>query len=260
MSSNTQEEVSINNMTKDPKERFWEVDFLRGFAVVMMIVFHCLYDLTHFALIWVNIYSGFWWVFGRATAIIFFFLVGVSLTLSYSRLEKNKQGETWFKYLKRGLRIFGYGMLITLVVYLFMSKTLIVFGALHFIGVAIILSRPFFNLRFWNFILGGSIIGVGLYLKHFRFDFPWLLWLGFRHSGSAAYHTYDYFPLLPWFGVVLLGIFFGSLLYPNGVRRFSVRNTSFPPARLLCLMGRKSLPIYFIHQPVLIGIIYAFVI
>lgn len=242
-------------MTKDPRERYWEVDFLRGVAVVMMIVFHCLFDINYFAIYWFNLSSGFWLLFRIVGAVIFFFLVGVSLTLSYSKIKENKESEIWRKYLKRGLTIFGYGMVITVVTWLFMGRADIKFGALHFIGVAILISRPFFNLRYWNLILGGLCIGAGLYVQKFKLMTPWLIWVGLRQSGA---YNIDYYPLLPWFGVVLLGIFFGNFFYPDGVRRLGIWTRSIPPARLFCLLGRRSLLIYFLHQPVLIGIIYAF--
>jgi uncharacterized membrane protein len=80
---------------------------------------------------------------------------------------------------------------------------------------------------------------------------PWLLWLGIRQMGR---YMVDYYPLLPWFGVALLGVFFGLTLYPGGRPRFELADLSpkFPlPA--LTFLGRNSLVIYLVHQPIILG-------
>ena len=66
----------------------------------------------------------------------------------------------------------------------------------------------------------------------------------------------DYFPLLPWFGIVLLGIFVGQLLYPGGARRFNLPNLGGGSGmKELVWLGRHSLIIYLIHQPFLFAIL-----
>ena len=69
------------------KDRFWEIDSLRGFAVTMMVAYHFLYDLNFFGVYDFNVNSGFLWYVARVTAFIFIFLVGLSLKLSYFRVE-----------------------------------------------------------------------------------------------------------------------------------------------------------------------------
>ena len=65
----------------------------------------------------------------------------------------------------------------------------------------------------------------------------------------------DYYPLFPWFGVALLGIFAGESLYPAGMRRFDLPDWSrVAIVRGLRFLGRHSLLIYVTHQPVLIGV------
>ncbi len=67
--------------------RFWEIDNLRGLAIIMMVTYHFIFDLTFFGIFPFNIYSGFLWFFARITAVTFIFVMGLSLTLSYSRAE-----------------------------------------------------------------------------------------------------------------------------------------------------------------------------
>ena len=243
-------------MDKNLEKRFWEIDFLRGLAVIMMIMFHLLYDLAYFGEYDLNLHSGFWLYFGCTTATIFILLVGISLTLSFSRANKiqNAGGKLYQKYLKRGLKIFLYGLIITLATWIFLREGFVIFGVLHLIGISIILAYPFLKLRSWNLMIGIIFISLGMYLKNLTFGFPWLMWIG---PMSCHFYTVDYFPLFPWFGVILIGLFFGNLLYPDYTRKFNLYDRSnFSFIKLFCFLGRHSLLIYLIHQPVLITVLY----
>jgi uncharacterized membrane protein len=76
------------------------------------------------------------------------------------------------------------------------------------------------------------------------------MWLGFV---PQQLYSVDYYPLLPWFGVVLIGVCAGNTLYPNHRRRFALPDLSrVIPLRALAFMGRHSLLIYLVHQPLII--------
>lgn len=245
-------------MERNLSQRFWEIDFLRGIAIIMMVLYHLLYNLHYFAHYNVNVYSGFWLYFARATATTFIFLVGVSLTVSFSKATKISLDEKklFLKYLIRGLKIFSWGLIITLVTWVFLREGWVVFGILHLIGISIILAYPFLRFPSWNLLIGLLLIFSGLYLKGLTFNFPWLVWLGFR---PAQFYSVDYFPLLPWFGLVLIGIFFGNLLYPDYSRKFQLANfSSFSVIKIFCFLGKHSLLIYLIHQPLIIVLLYLF--
>ena len=241
-------------MNVDLNRRFWEIDSLRGLAIVMMVIFHLIFDLYFFGIYSFNVHSGFLWWFARITAFIFIFLVGVSLSLSYSRTilsaSYGSQKDLVFKYLKRGLKIFGYGLIITAVTWVFIGEGFIIFGILHLIGMAIILEYPFLKRKYANLFLGIIFIAAGIYLMSFRFDFYGLLWIGFT---PYNFYTIDYFPLLPWLGVVSLGIFLGNALYEDYTRRFKLPDFSkHAIVKVSGFLGRYSLLIYIIHQPILI--------
>ena len=238
------------------KKRFWEIDFLRGIAILLMIVFHALYDFNYFGGHSFDLLSGPLLYIGRASALMFIFLVGVSLTFSHSRaIEMNMtKREMYKKYIKRGARIFSWGLAITLITWLFLKDGVIVFGILHFIGASVILAYPFLKLHKHNLLMGTGIIFAGLYLSDLVFDFPWLLWIGLKPHG---FYTLDYFPLFPWFGLTLIGIFVGNSLYPNCKRNFDLKDrTGSLTIRSFCLLGKRSLLIYLIHQPILIALLY----
>jgi uncharacterized membrane protein len=101
--------------------------------------------------------------------------------------------------------------------------------------------------------LGIAFLGVGIYLNRQITTSPWLIWLGIPQIGRPMA---DWYPVLPWFGLVLLGITAGHSLYPSGVRRFALPDwSSAPVIRQLSFLGRHSLLIYLVHQPVLLAIL-----
>ncbi|HWQ19917.1 MAG TPA: heparan-alpha-glucosaminide N-acetyltransferase, partial [Methanotrichaceae archaeon] len=233
--------------------RFWELDMIRGLAAVMMVLYHMLFDLSYLGGYNINVYSGFWLRFAQATASIFIVLAGISLAISRSRAKERGQ-DPFPRILRRGLWIFSLGMVITFVTYALFRDEFIIFGVLHFLGVSIVLAYPFLGLRFTNLIAGIGIISAGLYLQGLSISSPWLLWLG---MAPKDFYTLDYFPLIPWFGLVLIGVFLGNELY-GGQRRRAGLPDLYPylPVRFLDFLGRNSLAIYLIHQPALIIILY----
>lgn len=235
-------------MHKDLNKRFWEIDFIRGIAIIFMIIVHIFIDLYYLAGYSKNYIL--WIILGRSTATVFIFIVGVSLTLSHSKI-KNK---SFFKYVDRGLKIFALGLGVTLASFIFLERAFIIFGVLHFIGLSIIIAYPFLKYRYLNLVLGFSLIIIGIYIRNLVFNSNKLLWLGIK---TGEFMSIDYFPLLPWFGVVLIGIFVGNTLYKNYNRQFNLPNISeYKPVKFFCFLGRKSLLIYLLHQPFLIIILY----
>lgn len=236
-------------------QRFWEVDVLRGIAVLMMITFHLLFDLNYLGIASFNIQGGPLWFFGRLTAFIFIFLVGASLKLSYMRtVLQGYHGRLFFKYVRRGLRILSYALVITIVTWLLIGSGYIIFGVLHFIGVAIILGYPLLRHERLNLLLGLLFIIVGIFLLNQSFDVGYLFWLGIT---PRDFYTLDYFPILPWMGVVSLGIYAAGKLYNNYKRRFPIKDLSgYKLVEFLVLLGRHSLFVYFIHQPIILGFLF----
>ena len=242
----------------DIHKRFWEIDVLRGLAILMMVTYHLMFDLAYFGIYSLNLSSGALWIFPRIIAFIFIFLVGVSLTLSHSRADitrKDQEKRSLFpKYLKRGVKLLILGLFITLITWIFIPQDFIVFGILHFIGLAIILEYPFLDKKYLNLVLGIVFIIFGFIVAQFTVTYPWLLWLGLK---PEVFITVDYFPLFPWLGVVSLGLFMGKVLYTEYERRYSLPDLSKNLIiKIFSFLGRHSLIIYLIHQPILIMLLY----
>ncbi|MEF8836097.1 MAG: heparan-alpha-glucosaminide N-acetyltransferase [Candidatus Thermoplasmatota archaeon] len=236
-------------------DRLWEIDFTRGIAILMMITYHAVFNLYYFSEYGIDVHRLGWRILGRSTAVLFITLVGISLTLSYSRAKKEKSGkELPLKYLLRGAKIFSWGIIISVITYIFIGEEFIIFGILHFIGTAIIISYPVVRYRYIPLIFGIISIIIGLYISEMYVTFQWLLWIGLRPYGFT---TVDYFPIFPWIGVLLLGIFLGHTLYPEGKRKFDSPDLSnLLVIRKFCFLGRNSLKIYLIHQPILLISLY----
>ena len=234
------------------RERFWEIDALRGIAVVAMVLYHFSYDLAFFGLFDVGFFrSGLGLNTGRLIGGSFIFLAGISLTLSYARVTalRPSGGKLFRKYFSRGLRIFSYGLVITLLTWIFLPNEMIVFGILHLIGASIILAYPFLNLKLANVALGLGCIAIGSLLRGLEVDTPWLVWLGI----DPTFFMLDYWPIFPWFGVVLFGVTAGNALYGDRSKR-GASSTPRPSAvRPLAFLGRHSLVVYLVHQPVLLA-------
>lgn len=239
---------------KGRTERYMEIDALRGIAIVMMVIYHLVYDLAFLGYYRANVLIGGWRLFARTTAILFILLAGVSLALSYARVEPQKKGgRLYSRYLTRGLKLIGWGLVITAFTWVYMGKPVIIFGILHLIGTATLFAFPFLSLRWANLAIGPLIIGLGMYLNQLPVSHPWFLLLGLRPAGLFQF---DYFPLLPWFGVVLLGVFIGQTMYPGGVPRLGLMDVGKQPVtRGLIWLGRRSLAIYLVHQPLLFAML-----
>ena len=246
-------------MIKDKTVRFWEIDTLRGIAVIMMIIYHILFNLNFFNVYNINLQTLPFQIFLYPIGTTFLLLVGLSLTLSYSRIQNElTKRQQIKKYISRGLMIFGFGLIITIITWLLIPECFIIFGVLHCIGISIIISYPFLKFKILNLLIGIILIIIGVILRALSFNFSWLLWVGLK---PLRFCTLDYFPLLPWFGVVLIGIYLGNMIYSNNKRNFYLKDISnIKIIKFLVFLGQNSLLIYFIHQPIIILILSLLII
>lgn len=229
----------------------WDlIDVARSLAILAMILYHFSWDLSFLGLIETNILAvPAWRWFARAIAASFLVLAGYGLVLAHL------QGFRPRPFFKRLLKVGGAALAVTLVTWLAFPESYIFFGILHCIAVSSVLALPF--LRLPAVVIGP--VALLCLAAPFAFtspalDAPWLDWLGL---GEAVPLTNDYVPILPWFGFVLIGIAAGKILLSTAVApalgRWRAKGTA---SRMLVWAGRKSLPIYLIHQPVLLAILY----
>lgn len=229
--------------------RIWEIDFLRGLAVVLMVLYHFGFDLEEMC----GIHSFLGIRFNladRGIVLAQYFFAGVFVVLSGVSCSLSRNNA------RRAFKLIVVALVITAATYLYSPALTIHFGILHCLGVSILLYGLTLERASWaaSAAAGAVVIALSLVLplalRGTPIGFDWLLPFGIT---SPTYQSYDYFPLLPWFGIFLLGAALGKTVY--------ARRRSLIPARLpqtfISWAGRHSLIIYIVHQPILLGILYA---
>jgi len=226
--------------------RFAFLDAARGFAVWLMIIYHFCYDLVLFKLAHFNLTQDIFWLSFRAMIVsLFLIIVGISLSFAF-QIKKD-----WSAYYRR-LMILGFAAaLVSIGSYWLFGQRFIYFGILHFILIASVLALPFLKFNYLNLGLGLILIALGFTVQHSFFNQLHLHWLGMMTFKPP---TEDFVPLVPWFGFVLIGIFVAKQL---PISKLSTWKNDHWLKKILIFLGRYSLIIYLIHQPILIGIFYA---
>ena len=230
-----------------PSQRLTHVDLLRGIAIALMVAFHFSYDLSHFGFIELDFHNDPFWLHARTFILsLFLLLVGISLVLS------TRNGLRLRPTLQRLGLIIGCALLISLSSYLMFGPRWIFFGVLHFIALASILGLPFVRAPGLALAAGVILILLDSSFSHVFFDQANLQWIGLMTHKPP---TEDYVPLIPWFGVVLIGVFLAHILLRKTAPVWINNLNATTPARFLAFAGRHSLLIYMLHQPLLIGIL-----
>ncbi len=231
----------------ETKPRIWELDALRGIAIVCVIFVHLVFDLNYFLGLRLRLGPVFEAVQAYGGA-FFVVLSGVCVTL----------GRRSFR---RGLIVFGCGMLITAVTAAMAALGLadgsivVRFGVLHLLGLCM-MSYPLWKRLPVGALAPLSLVLVlsGYLLLGRRFDVDWLFPLGLM---GRDFSSGDYFPLLPHLGWFMLGAVLGRTLYgprQSLAPRFPAQAA---PIRFFRFCGRHSLWIYLAHQPLLYGLVWA---
>lgn len=222
-------------------QRIWEIDYIRGTAIILMIAFHTVVDLTDFFSYNISYLSGFWFYIGKLSALLFILTAGISSTLNNKTL------------LKHGFKVLLCGMILTIITYIYNPSTYIRFGILHLLGCSIMSYTFLSSLRaIWLLMAGMILFVIGYAFTPAIVASPYLLPLGLVTSSFASI---DYYPLIPWYGIFLVGAAGGKMLY--GKRNSIVPQAFAPSLKLIIYLGKRSLLIYLIHQPILLVILYS---
>ena len=241
--------------TKNKTQRVPFIDEVRGFAIICMVVYHFFY--LYLSMFPVNIpffYSKTMYVIWAIFAGSFIFISGTACRFSRNNLE-------------RGVICFGCGILVTVVTQIATPEMAIRFGILHMLGISMILYHflakipkkvptkiavPILSLLFFltynirsKFIyipfIGSIIIPQGIYELNF---FP----IGFY---SPDFSSSDYFSLFPWFFLFFLGTYFGRVVLDKKLPEFFYKSHIKP----LALIGRNTMIIYLLHQPIIYAVL-----
>lgn len=224
------------------------IDEIRGAAIFGVVLFHIVWDLEFSGLLQGVAFHPIWLGFGKVLAGTFMFLVGVSLILAHGERLKSE------KFFKRLAVVGAAAFLISVTTWFVFPDSFIFFGILHAISVSSLLGVLFLKLPALAVLL---IALIFLILPHFAsldyFNTRWLAWTGLS---ALPPPSNDFVPVLPWAGITLLGMFAARVLVSKphitgplpGPRKNQI-------TMALSWMGRNSLLIYLVHQPLLLAII-----
>lgn len=243
-------------MEVNTKTRLHLLDAIRGFLMVNMIVYHGMWNLVNLFGMKSSWYSGTpKYLWQQFICWSFILLSGFCWSMSRS-------------HVRRGLLVFGGGVVVSLVTCILMPENRILFGILTCIGSCVLLMIPLekalrkisapigAGISFALFALlrncpRGSLGFEGLVicdLPDFLYRNNLTAYLGFPHRG---FFSTDYFSLLPWIFLFITGYFLHRITGEKGWNEKLFAKGEFP---LLNWIGRHSLPVYLLHQPVLYGL------
>lgn len=226
------------------------IDVLRGVALVAMFVFHGAWDVSFFRIVRFDPGQSIGWIiYARLIAGSFLLLSGVNLVLA------TRDGIRWAAYFRRFIMVVLAALLVSAATYFALPQGWVFFGILHQIALASVLALPFLRLPAAAALIAAAIFFiVPHFLRSEIFATPWLWWVGLAPVPPASF---DYVPLFPWFGNVLVGIAIGKLGIARGLdRRLATWRPVLWPGRLLAFGGRHSLAVYLLHQPILYGFFF----
>lgn len=246
------------------KKRYHLMDEVRGFAVLCMVFFHGFYS--------VNMVLGSSAAYRLITffmpaepyfAALFLFISGISSTLSSSNL-------------KNALRLSGVAVAISAVTILGTElldmEMAIYFGIIHLIAVCLFLAAALDKIKIkWPAVWLVISLAIFLVAYDLVYGYPFLPFMGLSRLGVRMPYGYegmwwllpfgfpepstpymaDYFPVLPWLFMFLMGRFSANM--GRGKLPRFMEKKIIPP---LGYLGRHSLIIYVLHQPIIFGLCY----
>ncbi len=253
-------------------KRVWELDFLRGLALFLMLFDHLMFDFSILESFFTNFYSdapellwrfkesGWWWfnesslrLAGHYTfATVFLLVTGISYSLSKDNGV-------------RCLRLWCMATVLSLATAIidsivYMDAT-IYFGVLQCMALGltlILLIDKLIKNNYALLVVGAAIVIVGFAIKWY--EMPWYsvsyvqdastfmdVMLGFVRCGG------DHFGFFPSVGVVIIGAYLGKILYSNGKSLLPKLDGAWN--KVFCFIGKRTAWIYLLHQPTTILIV-----
>lgn len=238
-------------------KRYTVLDILRGMSVISMIVFHAMWDIVNIFGVraeWFDSPLAFVW----QQSILWGFVLLSGFCWSLGK-----------KKIKRSLVVLAASVVISAFTAFFMPENIILFGVLTFLGTAMLLTaatdrifkkiNPYIGvfccavLFLFTFSIGERAVGIGdirlfslpdwLYRNYFT------AYLGFAPN---EFFSVDYVPVFPWIFLFWFGYFLYHIFKTNGFLKY----LSFLRVKPMEYIGRNSLIIYIIHQPLVYALLY----
>jgi uncharacterized membrane protein len=231
-----------------PAPRLGSIDLARSLAIVAMVIYHFTFDLALFGFIARDtMFQPFWYYSARLIAGSFLFLMGISLWLAHG------QGIRWPAFWKRWAKLAAAALLVTIASIWLVPVGPIWFGILHAMAVIALIGLIALRLPWPVTLALAAVFFAAAWGPRFAaLDPLWLVWIGLAETRPMMG---DYIPLIPWTAPALAGIATAKAL-----RLDLWRGTPPTPlTRAIAFPSRHSLLIYLLQQPVLFGLISAYI-
>jgi len=244
------------------KTRAFELDFLRGLALFLMILMHFAYDIRYIfgydAFEFME-YRWFWVFIEPFFLCLFVGISGVCCTFSKNNF-------------KRAGKLLVVALCVTAVTYVatyhFGIECLIIFNVLHMLAVSIFVyallslieKKAKIDPKVMNVLLtffGLYFAQVGKELVKYDGKVDTNIFIPIGITGKTHPFMGDYMPLFPWIGVFLVGAVIGRIIYSD--RKTLFKNAPGPLLKITRpfeFIGRHSLIIYVVHQPIVLALTY----
>ena len=228
------------------RKRIDLIDCTRGFCLICMVFYHFLFNIVNmFDLPSALLYNPILNLLQIVFAAIFIIICGIS-----SNFSKNN--------IRRGFQICAAALLVTIVTYSLNNVSYVKFGILHFLGVSTLLFGLIKNkfdklsLNKWvaPILILLFILTRDLLLIDFNSDFLFIFGIM-----SDSFTSLDYFPIIPWIFIFFAGAYLGKYIKIGLFPRWFYTVKCKP----LSVIGKHSLLIYVLHQPILTGLTILFV-
>ena len=264
---------------KDKKRRVWELDFLRGVAVIAMCFDHLMFDLQNlpgwfsnfrtvgnpfiqklyeFARTYWRTTATYGFRFWAHYIFVFLFLFLVGTSCAFSR-DNTRRGAlcgvaaiafTGISFVCKAIGLMDYG---------------VVFGILHCISLCILCCAAVDILTSFDkrvnlyapLVLGFGVLLAGVLSEFWNMALPYDRVFTDSHFTGYVLGTHafgdDWFGLFPYVGMVLLGMYWGKAVYSRRMSILPVLDKKWH--KPFTFVGRHALWFYFFHQPVLAGFV-----
>lgn len=238
--------------------RLAALDLARGTALIAMIIYHAFWDGLQFGLIgWTVERDLMLQQSARLIAGSFLLIAGISMALASAKSARSLLHKRGFW--KRFAMLAGAAGLVSIATVFAIPQAPIYFGILHHIALSSILLALLAHLpAFFLVALGAVVLIINAYVGLDVLNHPATIWIGL---GTQTPVTADWVPVFPWLAAGLIGLGIGKMFILPWIESRAPQSeprTQNPITRLLSWMGQHSLAVYLVHQPILIGMIQAY--
>ena len=251
--------------------RYHLLDNLRGLTFISMVLFHTMWDLVYIFGVdapWFHTQAAYVWQ--QSILYCFVLISGFCWGLGHHPL-------------KRGLIVFGCGLVVTAVTFVAMPDDPAIYGVLSLLGTSMLLMIVLEKALKHVPAAAGFALSLVLFVLlrgvpygYLGFDglplvelpdalYANIVTAAFGFQPASGFVSSDYVPLIPWLVLFICGYFLMRLLQKPAPAtnmqdtsgRPELRLPAIGPWPLVSLIGRHSLIIYMLHQPVIYGVLMA---